>query len=364
MKLNFLVLVFTTLVFSMVSCIKDEPKYREADILTFRVIDDLYVESVVKETSILLIVADEADIENLTVYFTLSRGAQCNYKSGETLDFTNNKIFKVVAEDSNFTKEYTVQVIKQSNQVDLKYSFDNWTVDGENPNIRALDDPLWSDANVGVRIAAALYDITQFPTDYTNDCVAGGSAALLQTIKGGKIFFTNYNIFAGSLLYGKFEPNIMDALKSLKLGQKFPEGNGKPTFFTGYYKYFPGPVFTDSKGKEIADKQDEMSMYAAIFKVPKGREGDDMYLDGRTIMTSTNVIARAEWTAGGDGIIETPAINGYKHFSIPFVYTEAFDYVNYNYKLTMVFSSSKDGNLYEGAIGSKLYVDEVEIMVE
>lgn len=364
MKLYQLLLIFIIINFSFASCIKDEPKYREADIVTFRVDDDLYVESVIKETSILLIVGDDADVQNLAIYFTLSEGAQCNFKSGEKLDFTNSQIFKVIAEDSNYTKEYTVSVVKQGNQVGLKYSFDDWVVDKDNSNIRALNDPLWSDANIGVRIAAALYAITQFPTDSTDDCVAGGSAALLQTIKGGKIFLTNYNIFAGSLLYGKFEPNIVDALKSLKLGQKFPEGNGKPTFFTGYYKYFPGPVFTDSKGKEIADKQDEMSMYAAIFKVPKGREGDDMYLDGHTIMTSTDVIARAEWVENGENIVETEAINGYKHFSIPFVYKEDFDYINYNYKLTMVFSSSKDGNLYEGAIGSKLYVDEVEILVE
>lgn len=105
-------------------------------------------------------------------------------------------------------------------------------------------------------------------------------------------------------------------------------------------------------------------MYAAIFKVPKGIEGDEAYLDGYTIHTSPDVIARAEWTEGGEGIVETPAINNYKHFSIPFVYKEDFDYHNYNYKLTMVFSSSKNGDLYEGAVGSELYIDEVEIVTE
>ena len=34
------------------------------------------------------------------------------------------------------------------------------------------------------------------------------------------------------------------------------------------------------------------------------------------------------------------------------------------FNLALVFSSSKDGALFEGAIGSTLYVDEVEISFE
>ncbi len=44
--------------------------------------------------------------------------------------------------------------------------------------------------------------------------------------------------------------------------------------------------------------------------------------------------------------------------------TEAIDLArlkNQGYNLTLVFSSSKSGDSFEGSVGSTLYIDEVEI---
>lgn len=269
MTIKFVTLFFLPLII-FTSCIQDEPKYREADVLTFRVDDSIYVESVIKENGILLVVEDDADIQKITPHFTISPGAVAIPASGKTLDFTNDQYYIIQSEDGNYEKRYRVRVVTHASQVSLKYNFDKWYTDPTNSNIHFLADPLWDDANSGVKIASIFLGINQFPTDYTDDCVAGGKAVLLRTIKGGKIIFVgNIPIFAGSLLRGKFEANMDDPLKSLYLGQKFPRGNGKPTHFTGYYKYYPGPEFTDKNGKPVEGKLTKCQCMPQYLKCPK-----------------------------------------------------------------------------------------------
>jgi hypothetical protein len=52
-------------------------------------------------------------------------------------------------------------------------------------------------------------------------------------------------------------------------------------------------------------------------------------------------------------------------FNIPFEKrsNHVVDFEKNNYKLMVVFSSSFYGDRYEGAIGSRLIVDEVEIII-
>ena len=52
-------------------------------------------------------------------------------------------------------------------------------------------------------------------------------------------------------------------------------------------------------------------------------------------------------------------------FEIPFVYNREMDYNKlkaYKYRLALVFTSSKGGNVFEGAVGSTLCIDEVEVV--
>lgn len=107
-----------------------------------------------------------------------------------------------------------------------------------------------------------------------------------------------------------------------------------------------------------------MSIYATLFKVSKGAAPEVEYLDGETIMNSSRVVARARWAHNSENILETPAVNGFTRFVIPFEYTEELNFSEYDYRLTIVCSSSKDGNLYEGAVGSRLTIDEFEIICD
>ena len=84
-------------------------------------------------------------------------------------------------------------------------------------------------------------------------------------------------------------------------------------------------------------------------------------LDGSDVQTNRHIVAKAvlkemkttdEWTA----------------FDVPFDYfgNEVNEELlnTFGYNLTVVFSSSKDGDLFQGAVGSTLCVDEVSVVCE
>ncbi|NDV83210.1 PCMD domain-containing protein [Bacteroides sp. 51] len=349
------------------SCIKDEPLSREADIIEIIVDDPTFIDrSISEDNRIELIMADTADLTKITPILTLTPYATVIPASGTTFDLSNQKEveYTVTSQNGAFQKKYTLKI----GEMRKVYDFEEWTMAGTGKYpFPILTDPTWSNANSGIVTAlviGALKDFERYPTKDTTLCVSGEYAASLQTIKGGKIIGKSYPIFAGNLFRGDFSANMTNPLKSLKLGRNHPQEAGKPIAFKGFYKYTPGPVMTGADGEVIPDRTDEMSMYAAIFRVTKGALPSEEFLDGETILTSKQVVARAEWSPEAEGMIEKEAINGFTEFSIPFLYTDTIDYKRYDYRLTIVCSSSKDGNLYQGAVGSNLLVDDLAIACE
>ncbi|MBD8388489.1 PCMD domain-containing protein [Dysgonomonas sp. BGC7] len=350
---------------AMTSCIKDEPLSREADIIEITVDNEAFIDrSIAENKTIKLLFSDKADLSKIAPIIAVTAGSTVEPASGDTVDFSYGKQveYKVTSEDKKYTNTYIVSV----GEVQMKYNFEDWTTAGTEQNpYPILSDQMWSNANSGVSLAILVGAINpdRYPTEKTEDSAFGKYAASLQTLKGGKVILWTYPIFAGNLFLGDFAANPSNALKSLKLGRNHPKEIGKPITFRGYYKYKPGPEFTGSKG-EIINKVDSMSMYAALFKVTKGAVPDKEFLDGETILTSDRVIARAEWHHDSPNVTEKGGPNGFTEFVIPFKYTGVLDYEHYDYRITIVCSSSKDGNLYEGAVGSTLIVDELEIICD
>lgn len=351
----------------LTSCIKDEPLYREADLEEISIEGDGFLDrSISEDNRIELFMSEQADLTKIVPILTLSPYATSSPASGEAIDLSYGKeqIYTITSQDGKYQKKYSVKI----GQVKTKYDFEEWEMAGSGKfPYPILKDAGWSNANSGVVMAlviGALKEFERFPTKDTTLCVTGNYAASLQTIKGGKIIGKTYSIFAGNLLRGDFSANMANPLKSLKLGRNHPLEIGKPVSFKGFYKYTPGKVMIDAAGKEIPGCTDQMSMYAALFKVNRGTAPDVGFLDGESILTSDQVVARAEWDPANEKMTEQQAINGFTEFSIPFKYTEELDYELYDYRLTIVCTSSKDGNLYQGAVGSTLIVDDLEIVNE
>lgn len=353
------------LVLGFTSCIKEEPLYREADIETFTIEGEGLITSSISENRIQLVISDSANYEELVPVITLSPNATVEPASGVKQDFTNDVVYTVTSEDGNYTKQYTVSVTLSS----YKFDFEGWHTEGVGKMAyRALDNLSWSSGNAGVAMAVLLGKADKFPTRDTTDAYSGESAAFMETLAGGKMPIVGLvPIFSGSLFRGEFDLDMNNPAVSTKFGILHPKESGKPTRFTGYYKYLPGKTMIDKDGKEIPGRTDECAIYSVLYKITKGsddvtgkdeeedeEENKREFLDGTNILTSDKVVARAVLT-------DTSKKEIFTRFEIPYVYTEELDYDQYDYKLAVVFASSKDGDKYEGAVGSRLTVDEVEV---
>ncbi|MFV0417752.1 MAG: PCMD domain-containing protein [Dysgonomonas sp.] len=360
------------------SCIKDEPLGRETDIVSFK-IEEGYISSEISEDRVSVTVSNNVKLSNITPIIDISSGATITPKTGVVQDFSNGPVaYKVISEDGKYSKEYKVSLIKSS-LIDLKFDFEKWEkLSDKNGGYHVLQTTtqdgqivkMWDSGNPGI---AFVNKGKEFPTAPTSDNVfAGDFSAKLETMKGNvNIGNIKIPIFSGSLFYGSFSlaGGISEPRKCLRLGQLYPEELGKPLVFTGYYKYTVGSpyIYLDENKNEVSttDITDAFSLYSVLFRVAKG-QSDNEYLDGITIMDSEKIVARADWEPETAEITDVPAEKGFKKFTIPFEYKEGvvLDYDKYDYKLTILFASSKDGNEYKGAIGSTLIIDNVKIINE
>ena len=93
-----------------------------------------------------------------------------------------------------------------------------------------------------------------------------------------------------------------------------------------------------------------------MFYRNKDEQGNSFYLHGDDVLTSPQIVKTAR-------VASVPPTDQWTPFEMFFegqdVDKEKLK--NNEYNLTIVFSSSKDGDLFEGAIGSTLYIDEVEL---
>lgn len=371
MKRNYNLLLSGFIVILLSSCIKDEPLYRETDIQSFRIEGEYYISTPsISQNAITVLVSNGADISLLTPVIELPEGATVQPASGVTQDFSGGPVtYTVTAQNPEYTRTYAVSVIKPAT-MPLKFDFEMWekTASGYHDLLVYSGTELvklWSSGNSGV----AILNATTFPTRPSEDELpySGNYAAKLETRYGGVDWGSlKIPIFSGSLFYGKFTANMADPRKSLILGHLHFKESGKPTVFTGYYNYTPGSPFVYlENGVEVRTTgiTDAFSMYSLVFRVKKG-DPDNEYLDGIKVADDERIIARAEWRKENAPTTDHEAERGYTRFSIPFEYKEEMDYNLYDYKLVILFASSKEGNLYRGALGSTFLIDDVEIVCE
>lgn len=133
---------------------------------------------------------------------------------------------------------------------------------------------------------------------------------------------------------------------------------GKPLRFKGVYKYESGSNYLDASNYEDVkpvDIKDKGQIQAVLYKVQTGEDGKEIVLTGHDVNTSELRVAVAN--------IIVEDIKEYTPFNIEFEYLQEYDR-NAKYKFAIVCSSSKDGDLFKGAGGSTLIVDEFEVICE
>ncbi len=254
-------------------------------------------------------------------------------------------------------------VFKEASLPTFTFSFENYETKESSSNYyhefyeidqTGMRQNIWASGNLGAILIKYNSQAEDQPTYSTPDGYKGRGVCLNTQYAGelGKAF--GKPIAAGNLFIGRFilENVLIDALKATQFGRPIDR---VPVRVTGYYKYQPGSVFTNKEMQEVPGRVDEASIYAVFYR-NKDAQGNDVYLYGDDVLSSPYIVRKAQ-------VATLPPTNEWTRFEMFFEGSDADEALlaAQGYNMTLVFSSSKDGASFEGAVGSVLYIDEVAI---
>lgn len=326
----------------------------EAKITSFIIDDEAVVEQpVINEEAGTIVFAVNEEVESLkfTPIIEISEGATITPASGVAQDFSNNKkvTYTVTAEDG--TVKVCTAFVEGTRKV-LKYSFEDWKEGTKNDELLPKD--LWAGSAAGAGILGGTllrkedgtYAAKLITFEYPNE-----PNSLVPKITAGSIFIGKFDMMPA--LQG-------DRLSCTKFGldAETVSLGGKPLRFKGVYKYESGSNYLDASNYEDVkpvDIKDKGQIQAVLYKVQTGEDGKEIVLTGHDVNTSELRVAVAN--------IIVEDIKEYTPFNIEFEYLQEYDRTA-KYKFAIICSSSKDGDLFKGAGGSTLIVDEFEVICE
>lgn len=367
MKLKDLLACTITGLLLCTSCIKDEAPNAEADILSCILPNGiLQREPIIQNNSVTVLVKPNADITNQAPEFTLTEGATITPKSGTTRNFAQPQKYEVSSESGKWKKTYTVSFV--IDEIPTYYAFEDTLVTDQSEGSyfifadKSINGNLmeWASGNPGFRLTGVAGNAYDYPTVQDGNGIGGSKCAKLITRETGS-FGNRFGmpIAAGNLFMGTFNvaSALTDALKSTQFGYPFYH---KPTKITGYYKFVAGDKFM-SKGEEVPGKKDVFNIYAMFYETNENTASLDGYFKANGYK-DPSLVAFA--------IINNPKeSNEWVPFELPFNYdygkeVDPDKLEDGKYNIAIVFSSSIDGDVFEGAPGSTLWLDDIKLSYE
>ena len=379
----------------LASCIQDEPLNSECDIEMATVVTDnaeaLFYSATqaVKEvpsadTTIVFNLREEfldkshpewESLKNMAVNFKLTPGATITPENGSAHDFTQEGgvRYTITSEDGAWHRNYHVIFVptqrwttefhfEDFRWVAPKNKYREWFEYSEDGS--AID--LWVTGNPAFSTSRSSASPEEYPT-IPYDNAVDGKGVKLETCSTGIFGMTmNMRIAAGNLFVGTFDAEealrgFEQAMAATRFGLPF---NKRPVSFNGYYKYKAGEKFINRMGTEQPGRVDEPDLYAVLYD----NEGQSFTLQGDNVLNHPNIVAIARVT-GHTYVKEGEDIGTaeWNYFDIPFEYYKEIEKNKldaYGYNLAVVFTSSIEGAMFCGAVGSTLLVDEVNVICE
>ena len=304
--------------------------------------------------------ATDDDLKALKPIITISENATVTPESGVAQDFSDNKkvIYTVTSEDGTVVKEYQVFISGTVENKDV-YDFEAWAVP-EDAMYKDVVQPIgWATCNDAVALiknmgpSSGITYEGAYPVRETSDCVSGEKALLAESVdtKGGYIWTQKVpKVTAGTAFLGTFNAlaALGDPMSTTSFGNECLD---KPLEVKGHFKYIAGTDFYTSDGQLDKSRKDKCTIAAVLYEV----DSNDDTLNGDNIYNSPKIVAKAMLNSEGQA--------EYTPFSLKLEYIKEYD-VTKKYKFAVIFSASEDGAKYNAAIGSKLYIDDVEIINE
>ena len=117
-------------------------------------------------------------------------------------------------------------------------------------------------------------------------------------------------------------------------------------------------MYADRIGEVVRDMEDTFDIYAIIYETDENVK----YLDGSNLLTSHNLIS-IERIKDEDKVTNGEWTYFNEYFKLQPGKTIDIEKLNAGkYNVSIVMTSSLNGDLFQGAVGSTLYVDEVELV--
>ncbi|MBQ0164730.1 MAG: PCMD domain-containing protein [Bacteroidales bacterium] len=394
--------LFAALAISLGACMGDEPLNQECDITEARLemdnpldIFEQAHEAVWKEleydSTVCFLARPDAQPREIALHLTLTPGATAYidgqdtpFQNGTKVDFTDEKkhSFKVVSEDRQWTRRYTLYIgHKIPYEGHFTETFSNYAAEAtghyyvwkaEGAAAGWFTDGEWKNGNPGFRLSRS----SAKPDEYPDTPVKGGGpdgsdCIKLETCDTGPFGqMVNMKLASGSLFNGVFDVSnaLRDALKATQFASPFKY---RPISVSAWLRYEPGLTFENREGQPQPGIVDEPDFYAVVYRNTTP-QGQPVVIDGNDVLNSPAIVAIARlphlYNPDGTDRLTGQPIHGvsgkWQKFTLTLDYREPLDpevLRKNGYSLVISFASSWQGAYFKGAIGSKLWVDNVEL---
>ena len=345
--------------------------------------------------------------EGATVELQSADGQWEPFSNGSQVDFSGEQIrlFRITSQSGTWHREYRICVVHDTEatkeQMVLSFNFDGnyalndptktnddkgcyyiWTETDEQNTTNLFGNESWKCGNPGFKLSKS----SAKPLEYPSIPVIGGGpdgtdCVKLETMDTGAFGkMVDMRIASGSLFSGYFD--VANALKNARKATQFglPFCH-KPVKFNVWLKCEIGATYQDKQGNAVSGVTDEPDAYVVIYR-NQDEDGKSVLLDGDDVLTSKYIVGMARlphnyYYEEEDGrtvrrdLVGNSPIHGvtseWKQFSMDIEYYEPLDdelLMNKGYNLIIGFASSWQGAYFTGAIGTKLWIDNVEIECE
>ena len=387
MKLKDLTACLCVLLGLFASCIQEEALNTEADIESVTLPGNVMNRSAVfgdaitendgtKVYPITLYVKEGTDITRLGPVLTLTEGATVTPASSTVLDFTMPKDYLVTSQDGQWQRHYRISVTTSGiSAQNTHYSFENVRLGGGGKyhvfyetDQYGAESWAWASGNPGFALTDANEDNPlNFPT-YQGDNGYEGKCLMLVTRRTGSLGeLVNMPIASGNLFIGTFDVlnALNDPLTATLFGTQFEY---VPVRLSGYYKFKAGETYyeldktAEDKLQPVPGRKDQCNIYGIFYEST----------DERPILDATDALSEDNEQVISTAIVDQNDVqetDEWTYFEIPFVTRDGKSVdpdklAAGRYCLAIVFASSIRGDYFEGAPGSTLCIDEVELTYE
>lgn len=371
-------LMMSALTLCLTSCIKDEALNAECDIVG---VDSTWLAAnstimigapILTNDYLSFNIQKGSDRSALAPKFYLTPGATITATvdgvevpgNGLVRDFVSPQQYVVHSEDGNWHKTYTV-AFNYPKPI-TTCSFEHFALESTGRyyqwfEIDELDEQnprrdCWGTGNAGYALTGMGKQPSDYPSAPYEVGVRGNCVKLVTRDTGSFGEGTHMPIAAGNLFIGEFRASqaMLFPRKATRFGLQL--AGGEPIWFSGFYKYTAGEVFTDGKKNVCPERHDTCDIYAVLYEVDPAKFEA---LNGDNVLSSSRIVSLAR-------IAEPGEPQEWTFFKEPFMVRPGKVFSeerlrNDGYAIAIVASSSREGHYFEGAVGSTLYIDELRI---